>query len=137
MPFCYSDLLVEDQTPTIRDIPGYKVISFHRTGRPIVSAGVMVLGGLRAALPLAAARDGVCASARAAATRSRSAAPSTAMGRHKPRALEDGAGQRANVVSPRLRASHAKGGISAREIQLLRCRRVTPSITNGEAEAGG
>jgi hypothetical protein len=58
------------------------------------------------------------------------------MGRHKPRALEDGAGQRASVVSPRWRASHAKGGISARDIQSSRHRRVTPSTTNGEAEAG-
>ena len=53
---------------------------------------------------------------------------------HKPRALEDGAGQRAS--SPRLRASRTKGGRSARELQLSRLRRVTPRITNGEAEAG-
>jgi hypothetical protein len=55
----------------------------------------------------------------------------------KPRALEDGAGQRASVVSPRLRASRAKGGISAREPQSSRRGRATPSITNGEGAARG
>jgi hypothetical protein len=53
---------------------------------------------------------------------------------HKPRALEDGAGQRAS--SPRLRASRSKGGRSARE-QSSRRRRVIAKHHKWEAEAGG
>ena len=64
----------------------------------------------------------------------RSARPPT--DRHKPRALEDGAGQRASAVSPRWRASRAKGGISARA-SVIAPQQVMPTITKGEADAGG
>jgi hypothetical protein len=77
-------------------------------------------------------------STRAAAPRSRSAASSAASGwAMLPRALEDGAGQRAGLVSPHGRASRAEGERSAREEQSSRCAMATPSVTNGEAAAGG
>jgi hypothetical protein len=79
-------------------------------------ASVMVLGGVRAVLPLAAARDGVCALQGRLRLEAGQRPPRPPAGLHEPRALEDGAGQRVSVVSPRLRASRAKGGISAREI---------------------
>jgi hypothetical protein len=107
----------------------------HRNGRRAGSglpkrANVIVPGGVRAVLPLAAARDGVWAAATGSCLGP--ARPSAG----QPRALEDGAGQCASAVSPRWRPSRAKGGTSAREFQSSRYRRVTPSTTNGEAEAG-
>jgi hypothetical protein len=74
-----------------------------------------VLCRVRAALPLSASRDGISALQWGPAPRAGQRPDSTASGQHKPRALEDGAGQRASVVSPRWRASRAKGGKSTRE----------------------